>query len=97
MDTYGQTCHLYPQIHATLPTLDERARRLVVAADAKTLGRGGLGLYQKASGLDHKTIQRSMRELDQGQSLPPERSRKPGGGCKRSSNLQLMPLGRNLP
>jgi len=66
-----------------LPTLDERARRLVVAADAKTLGRGGLGLCQKASGLDHKTIQRGMRELDQGQSLPPQRSRKPGGGRKQ--------------
>jgi Rhodopirellula transposase DDE domain len=66
-----------------LPTLNERARRLVVAADAKTLGRGGLGLCQKASGLDHKTIQRGMRELDQGHSLPPERSRKPGGGRKK--------------
>lgn len=66
-----------------LPTLNERARRLVVAADAKTLGRGGLGLCQKASGLDHKTIQRGMRELEQGPALPPQRSRKPGGGRKQ--------------
>ena len=63
--------------------LNERARRLVVAADAKTLGRGGLGLCQQASGLDHKTIQRGLRELDQGHALPPQRSRKPGGGRKQ--------------
>jgi len=66
-----------------LPTLNERGRRLAVAADAKMLGRGGLRLCQKASGLDHKTIQRGMRELDQGHSLAPKRARKPGGGRKK--------------
>src|SRR5215467_10364412 len=77
MDKFAIYTRKYAQL---LPTLNERARRLVVAADAKTLGRGGLGLCQQASGLNHKTIQRGLRELDQGQALPRQRSRKAGGG-----------------
>jgi hypothetical protein len=66
-----------------LQELPERARRLVVAADATQLGRGGITLVHKASGMTRKTIRKGMRELDAGPSLSPERSRKAGGGRKR--------------
>jgi transposase len=68
---------------SVLPELPERARRLVVAADAKQLGRGGITLVHKASGMARKTIQKGMRELDEKPSLPPERSRRTGGGRKK--------------
>ncbi len=66
-----------------LPELPERARRLVVAADAKQLGRGGITLVHKASGMTRKTIQKGIRELDEKPLLPPEGSRRAGGGRKK--------------
>ena len=65
-----------------LQELPERARRLVVGADAKQLGRGGITLVHKASGMTRKTIRNGMRELGEEPSLSPERSRKAGGGRK---------------
>jgi transposase len=66
-----------------LPELPERARRLVVAADAKQLGRGGITLVHRASGMTRKTIRKGIRELDEKPSLSPERSRRTGGGRKK--------------
>ena len=87
---YTDTLATYTRKYAQLlPTLDERARRLVVAADAEALGYGGLALCRKASGLDHKTIQRGIRELGEKQTLPPERSRQAGGGRKKLAEKDL--------
>ncbi len=65
------------------PRLNERSRRLVAAAEAQALGRGGIGLVAKASGLSSATISRGLKEL-QGERPPldPSRIRKPGGGRK---------------
>ena len=71
--------HKYTKL---LPTLPERARRLVVAADANAIGYGGITFCHKASGLDPKTIRRGMHELEENRILSPEQSRKPGGGRK---------------
>lgn len=65
-----------------LPELPERSRRLVVAADAKARGRGGISFMQRASGISRVTITKGMQELDAGTSLPVERNRKPGAGRK---------------
>ena len=65
-----------------LPELGERARRLVVASDAKMLGRGGISFIQRASGISRVTIIKGIKELEQGISLPGGRSRQPGGGRK---------------
>jgi hypothetical protein len=65
------------------PELPERARRLVVAADAKTLGRGGIAFVHKASGISRVTIKNGINELDAGMSLPKNRNRRPGGGRKK--------------
>jgi len=64
------------------PHLDERQRRLVVAADAQGLGRGGVSVAARASGLSRPTIHKGLRELDE-EPLPPLRVRREGAGRKR--------------
>lgn len=66
-----------------LPELSERARRLVAAADAKLLGRGGINFVHKASGISRVTIKKGLDEFDAKISLPENRSRRPGGGRKK--------------
>lgn len=66
-----------------LPELPERARRLVVAADAKRLGRGGITLIHKASGISRVTIKKGLDEFDAKISLPKTRNRRLGGGRKK--------------
>ena len=83
-----ETLALYTDKYAKLlPTLNERARRLVVGADATILGYGGKTLVHKASGLDYKTIRRGMRELEEKIILPKERSRTKGGGRKNITEI----------
>jgi hypothetical protein len=67
--------------------LNERQWRLVAAADAQLLGRGGISLVSAASGLSRTTIHRGLREL-QGDPTPEERVREAGGGRKRIKEQQ---------
>jgi len=71
---------------AVAPGLTERSRRLWAASEAAALGHGGIGLVQRATGLSRSTISRGMREVAAGAhaTLPPERTRRPGGGRKRA-------------
>jgi DNA-binding transcriptional ArsR family regulator len=59
--------------------LDERQRRLLVAADAKHLDRGGISMVARASGLSRPTIYKGLQEL---QEKPLGRVRRDGGGRK---------------
>ena len=70
------------QIDSLFPHLTERQRRLAVAADARALGYGGISRVARATGMSRVTIHQGLAELDQG-ALPPERSRRPGGGRKK--------------
>ena len=65
-----------------LPTLSERLRRLVVAADARARGHGGCAFVHKASGISLPTIRKGIQELNAGVTLSQERDRQPGGGRK---------------
>jgi hypothetical protein len=70
---------------ALSPALDERARRLLVGAEALAAGRGGQAAVTRATGASPATIRRGMGEL----SAPPAeltrgRIRRPGGGRKRT-------------
>ena len=62
--------------------LDERTRRLVAAAEALTLGRGGVTAVARATGLSRPTIQQGMEELQQPERVSAGRVRKAGGGRK---------------
>ena len=63
--------------------LDERRRRLWAAAEARSVGRGGISAVARASGISEETIRRGVRELESGEHLAPGRVRRPGGGRKR--------------
>ena len=68
---------------AILPLLDERARRLVAANEARSLGYGGVSEISRASGLSRKAISKGIRELTEGVGLPPGRVRRAGAGRKK--------------
>jgi len=65
-----------------LPHLPERARRLVIGSDAKMLGRGGIAIVHKASGISRKTIRNGIKEGAEETSLSADRNRQDGGGRK---------------
>jgi len=71
---------------AVLPHLDERQRRLVLGAEARALGHGGIRLVARAAGVREATVARGVSELDAGEE-PLGRARRPGGGRKRAAVL----------
>ena len=64
--------------------LDERSRRLVLAAEAHALGRGGIAAVHRASGASRSTIARGIRDLTRPPWKDRRRIRRPGGGRKRA-------------
>ena len=76
------------------PLLDERARRLWAAVEARAIGRGGISQVAEATKLSRATIRAGLQELAPPVSppapqAPVERIRRPGGGRK--------PLGAHAP
>ena len=67
---------------ALLPHLDERQRRLVLGAEARWLGHGGIELVARASGVSRRTVSAGAAELEAGEDPPGERVRREGGGRK---------------
>ena len=65
---------------ALAPVLDEQARRRFAAAEARSLGRGGVTLVSKVTGLARSTINRGIAEIDENRSAGAGRVRRPGGG-----------------
>jgi len=70
------------------PALTERSRRLWAATEAMSVGHGGIALVERATGISRSTIARGMREVGSGQSdeLPPGRTRRAGGGRRRTAD-----------
>ena len=70
------------RIKTVLPTLNEYQRRRYLSAEAKSLGRGGITLVSRLSGVSRQTLTEGVRELDNPEAEIPAhgRSRKPGGG-----------------
>ncbi len=60
--------------------LDERGRRRWAAAEARSLGWGGVSAVAQATGLSDRTIRTGVVELDDPNSLTSDRQRKPGSG-----------------
>ena len=65
-----------------LPHLDERQRRLLMAAEARSLGYGGIALVARAAGVSRVTVTAGVDELDGGAEPLGGRARRPGGGRK---------------
>jgi hypothetical protein len=79
--------------------MNERLRRLWAAAEAKSLGRGGVTLVARATGLSRTTITAGIREVEHPapaiepfRLLDPHRSRCPGGGrhCLTTDDPTLL-------
>ena len=62
--------------------LDERARRLVMGADARVLGHGGIRMVARAAGVREATVSLGADEVDAG-GEPLGRVRRVGGGRKK--------------
>ena len=64
------------------PVLDEKSRRLLVAAESKAWGSGGISAVSKTTGVSRQVIRQGLRELEQSATPPTGRIRRPGGGRK---------------
>jgi transposase len=67
-----------------LPHLDERQRRLLLGAEARALGHGGIRAVARAAGVGEVTVSAGARELEAGAG-PLGRARRPGGGRKKAA------------
>ena len=64
--------------------LNEKARRLFLASEAKTIGWGGIEKVSRATGVSSDTISKGCKELeDEPEIIESGKIRKPGGGRKK--------------
>ena len=75
------------RLQTVWPLLDERARRLTAANEARAWGRGGISVVSRACGLSRRVIRGGLQELTHGRTLPPGRVRRAGGGRKRVTTI----------
>ena len=77
---------------ALSPVLTERSRRVWAATEAQAIGYGGIAQVARATGIAESTIQRGLRDLASGHPLDGARTRKAGGGRKRTTDLDATLL-----
>jgi len=65
---------------AFVEDLDERARRRWAAAEARSLGRGGIVAVAHATGMSDRTIRSGIKELNDPDQVPVNRQRRVGAG-----------------
>ncbi|MEU3550587.1 ISAzo13 family transposase [Streptomyces longwoodensis] len=68
------------------PHLDERQRRLLMGAEARILGHGGIRAVARAAQVSETTVRKGVDELEAGEE-PLGRVRKAGGGRKKAVDL----------
>jgi hypothetical protein len=73
---------LAAKFEVIFPHLDERQRRLVMGAEARVLGHGGIAAVARAADVREATVSRGVDELEADEE-PLGRVRRPGGGRKR--------------
>src|ERR1700730_2032121 len=67
------------------PVLNEQSLRRFVALEAQALGRGGVSLMARISGLARSTIYHGLSDIRHNVSAPEGRTRQKGGGRKRKA------------
>src|ERR1700685_711811 len=77
---------LAAKFQAIFPHLDERQRRLLMGAEARALGHGGIRRVAGAAGVREDAVSLGVTDLDSG-AEPLGRARRPGGGRKRAAAL----------
>lgn len=85
------------------PHLSERTRRLVAAAEARVIGRGGISAASRATGVSRRAIQVGLKELDERGIEETDNSverkvRRAGGGrhCLTRTDPQILELLESL-
>jgi hypothetical protein len=79
------------KIERMLPLLNEYQRRMFLSSEAKSIGRGGISLVSRLSGVSRPTITEGIKELEScanSKVLDVGRSRLSGGGRKSVWELQ---------
>jgi transposase len=78
------------KIDAIMELLDEKERRLLLGAEANSLGHGGITLVSELSGVSQKTISNGKKELKNPTETTFDctRQRKKGGGRHRIEQTQ---------
>ncbi|RQW98428.1 ISAzo13 family transposase [Micromonospora inaquosa] len=74
---------LAAKFEVIFPHLDERQRRLLMGAEARVLGHGGIRAVARAAGVREATVSLGVDELDGG-AQPLGRVRRAGGGRRRA-------------
>ena len=69
------------------PFLDERSLRVFAAAEANSMGRGGVSLLSIITGLARSTIRRGQQDLTLMEPFVPGRIRRAGGGRRKERDL----------
>ena len=62
------------------PELNERTLRLYAAAEALSLGRGGISLVSRTLEISRDRISRGIEDLESEKKLNPDGVRRQGGG-----------------
>jgi transposase len=70
------------RIEIMLPLLDERQRRLYLAAEAQSMGRGGIKAVHELTGVSKTTIISGQKELQTAANRDAGGVRRKGGGRK---------------
>jgi Rhodopirellula transposase DDE domain len=68
-----------------VPVLNEQSRRRFAALEAQALGRGGVSLMARISGLARSTIYQGLADIGDRVSAPAGRVRQAGGGRKQKT------------
>jgi len=77
------------RIQTIVPILDENQKRMYLAAEAESLGRGGISLIGRALGVSRNTIAAGIKEISGAvERAPSGRIRRGGGGRKSIEETQ---------
>jgi len=76
---------LEARIQTVLPILNERQRRIYLAAEAKSIGRGGKAKVARLSAISAKTISNGEKDSIELNESENSRIRKKGGGRKKTT------------
>jgi hypothetical protein len=89
---------LKQKLSAILPVLNEKQRRLIVGAEALSIGRGGVQVLSNITGMSRPTIRRGVHELHS-KNKDTTRVRTIGGGRKKAIDkepkIKRVPLSNN--
>src|SRR5271168_578315 len=82
LDGMDRLAEVRQRFIALEPVLDEKSRRLLVAAESKAWGVGGISAVSKTTGVSRQVIRQGLQELEGPPTHPAGRIRRPGGGRK---------------